>query len=102
MALGMVAGCARVPMLISVRDFGLATDVGDMMVVGSPAGGRSMRCSILGGRPPVAGWRQRAFWSDRDASVNKGLVRNAVNRWVSDGRERLLAEVFESVVAALE
>src|SRR5206468_3217815 len=44
-----VVVCARMPMLISVRDSGLATGVGDMMVMGLPLGGVAVR--------PLGLWR---------------------------------------------
>ena len=88
--------CARVPMLISVHDLGLAPGRrhdGD----GVPARGRASGRSVFGGRP-----RERGGSASRElAAVHRLEVQACAHEGSSCGRESLLAEVFEGVVQRL-
>jgi hypothetical protein len=59
---GVVGVCARVPMLISVRDSGWLPGVGDMMVMGFPLGEFAVRPLGLW-RPSTRAWRQQVAGS---------------------------------------
>jgi len=92
--------CARAPGLISVRDPD-GCRIGDMMVYGVTPQVKALRPLILL-RPSTRAWRRWTDWSwPRRIDVNRGVTRTE-RESESGGLQRLVSELAERVIAALQ